>query len=441
MNINIRRFNLVVLFIIFLITATFILLYNLGWRYNLKQRSIIKTGVLTLKSTPRNALIYINNKDIRKETPAIIANLISGRYQIKLKKTGYYDWQKQIAVYPSLATIYDNIFLLKEPTGSDKIFNLPADNLVISPDASGAIIVVKYKNYSQLWFFDLQTWQSKKLYEVKDFEIKTVQWSSHSQNILILENSANKNNYKIINLQKTNRTIKLADIANYSYTNLKWDRSNDYILYGIDKDVIYKIDLATSSSIQIASVPSILDFFVDKNLVYAVSQRSFLYFDIKDPNKIIKITDLQQSTKQLFLDEQANLLPVLDQNNQILYLFDTDINLISTIKGVKIAVLSKSGDKLLYYNDFEIWIYDIRNNKHQMLTRISSKIKQAQWHPSLAYIIFSHNNTIQAIETDLYSPNLYDLLAVDVRQFALDKDGKNVLLLTNDGQLERINIF
>lgn len=441
MNLNIRRFNFAVLIIVFSFLAAFILLYNLGWRYNLKEREIIKTGILTIKSSPKNALIYINNKDIRKVTPTIIGNLIPGDYELQLKKQGYFDWQKPVTIYPSLATIYDNVFLLKQPVGTSKIFNLPVNNLLFSDNADQVFLVVQQKKYSQLWLLDLSNWQSQKLYETENFQIKNIKQSSHLQNILIQSVADDKNDYLIINKQNPAQFIKLADIVNYPLTNLKWDQNNDNIIYGSHNEIIYKIDLSTLSSIKLADIPGLIDFWVDQNFIYIVDQKSFSYFDINKPVSVFKIADMTAKSNPYFLQKQSNFLLMLDGYNQILYLLDTNLNLLKTIDGVKIASLNAAADKLLYYNDFEIWVYNIKNDQRQMLTRISHKINEAQWHSSNAYIIFSSNNVIQAIENDLYNPNLYKLLTVDIKQFVLDKDGKNVLWLTNDGQLERINIF
>ena len=57
-------------------------------------------------------------------------------------------------------------------------------------------------------------------------------------------------------------------------------------------------------------------------------------------------------------------------------------------------------NKLIYHNDFEIWIYERNNFKKTILTRISDKINTVLWHPSNNYIIYSTNESLFTIELD-----------------------------------------
>lgn len=55
---------------------------------------------------------------------------------------------------------------------------------------------------------------------------------------------------------------------------------------------------------------------------------------------------------------------------------------------------------LLYVTEFELWIYDKTNQEHVLLTRRSSKILDATWHPDGGNILFSDEAGLYSIELD-----------------------------------------
>lgn len=66
---------------------------------------------------------------------------------------------------------------------------------------------------------------------------------------------------------------------------------------------------------------------------------------------------------------------------------------------------SKDGKKILYYNDFELWICFLNQEKlkessYELLGRWSQEISKAIWHPQENYFIFSSDDSIKAIEID-----------------------------------------
>ena len=59
-----------------------------------------------------------------------------------------------------------------------------------------------------------------------------------------------------------------------------------------------------------------------------------------------------------------------------------------------------SDKKLLYANDFEIWLLDLNNHKKTLLTRISQEITNIFWHPSNNYVVYTTDQTVNIIELD-----------------------------------------
>lgn len=97
-----------------------------------------------------------------------------------------------------------------------------------------------------------------------------------------------------------------------------------------------------------------------------------------------------------------------------------------------------SGNQLLYYSQFELSSLDIYSGTHTLITRLSSGIQHAHWHPSGAYIIYQNGTKVNIVEnideidrqhfTILDMPNISDM--------AINKDGDQLYVYAVVGNQE-----
>ncbi|MFH1460824.1 MAG: PEGA domain-containing protein [Patescibacteria group bacterium] len=106
-----RRVIMLTAFFVFIIFAPAILCYAWGYSFDWENKRIVLTGGLYLKSIPKDAQIYLNDKP-KQKSPAFIKRLAPKEYQIKLVKDGYYPWQKNLKVESKLVTEARNILLI-----------------------------------------------------------------------------------------------------------------------------------------------------------------------------------------------------------------------------------------------------------------------------------------------------------------------------------------
>lgn len=106
-----RRILLCLAIIFFAVATPSMLLYALGYSFDWQNKKPVLVGGLYLKSTPKKAKIYINDK-FKKETPAFLKRLIPKEYQIKIAKDGFHSWQKKMKIESKLVTEARNILLV-----------------------------------------------------------------------------------------------------------------------------------------------------------------------------------------------------------------------------------------------------------------------------------------------------------------------------------------
>ena len=93
-----RLYTLLPLFIsILVILASVGLFYYIkGYRFDFEKQEISTTGVLTIDTIPSRSTMYIDDEEYGK-TPKSIT-LPGGEYTLKIEKTNYHSWQKEISI-------------------------------------------------------------------------------------------------------------------------------------------------------------------------------------------------------------------------------------------------------------------------------------------------------------------------------------------------------
>lgn len=91
-----------------------IIAYGRGYRFNLGQKSITTTGILSAASYPDGASIYIDGKLISATNASL--NLAPAWYQIKIIKDGYQSWEKRINIKGEVVSKVDALLIPNNPS-------------------------------------------------------------------------------------------------------------------------------------------------------------------------------------------------------------------------------------------------------------------------------------------------------------------------------------
>jgi len=96
---------------IFLLGLPFILSYALGYKFNPRTLKFTQTGLISIKTQPQGAHIYLDSKLLNEKTPATLSELLPGTYSIKLESENYYSWEMQVDVHPRRITRIEKVIL------------------------------------------------------------------------------------------------------------------------------------------------------------------------------------------------------------------------------------------------------------------------------------------------------------------------------------------
>src|SRR5687767_12305149 len=105
-----------------------------GYFFDFRTGQLSGGGLVLLDSDPANAQVYLDGKDLRKNSPTRLT-LKAGNYQMRLVRDGYRPWQKDLTVVTSEVTWAQYPFLLPNDITTQPLLDLPSPVVIKqSPD-------------------------------------------------------------------------------------------------------------------------------------------------------------------------------------------------------------------------------------------------------------------------------------------------------------------
>jgi hypothetical protein len=143
------------LFFIFTISIIVIKIGQ-GYRPDFSRKSLRPTGLLVATSIPDGAQVYIDGK-LKSATNATLS-LSPGKYEVEIKKDGFFPWKKTLEIKKELVTKTDAYLFSSFPDLRALTFT-GAQNPVLAPDGTKVVYAVATPSASLekqgLWILDL----------------------------------------------------------------------------------------------------------------------------------------------------------------------------------------------------------------------------------------------------------------------------------------------
>lgn len=144
----------VIILLVIVCVAAYLIIFANGYKINYRSWKIEKTGMIYLKSEPKEVEVWINGELKSDKTPYKYAEIFPGKYELRLVKYGFTDWSYTFEVEPGMVSS-NNYIKLFLSTPENLIPNQAEidslDRLAQEREAKGLII----KNENEIWFNDV----------------------------------------------------------------------------------------------------------------------------------------------------------------------------------------------------------------------------------------------------------------------------------------------
>ncbi|MBU2025212.1 MAG: PEGA domain-containing protein [Patescibacteria group bacterium] len=433
--------------VFFIISSVIVTFFAFGYRFNFQHGIFIYSGTITIKSTPKDVNIYLNGKPADQKTYDLINGSYNlngikpGSYLLEIKTPGYSSWKKQIAVHSGVATEFWNVILTQDQAEKNRLDIVDPDYYKISSNAekiafsnrqNGTLSIFIHSPKKQssfqifqetpnkahaasLEFFEFSPDQQIAVFSIKEedstqsylADLNQIEKQGINDSTLIPLNPSLK---KLLDNPK-NPPFKTSSFKWLDSKNIFFLNNNSLYLYALDKQELK---------------------LIHENIRgYEISQNSLFY--VQAPNNLVFKSDYNgQNTKQItenLIDQDLSSdndpwykiiiyddkrIALINQNHE-LYLYNDNDKEYQIFKKISPdatnAQFSDDGKKLLYFNDYQIKVYYLREWEVQPKNDVGSnvtiyqnkkeKIFNALWFKNYQNILFSQSQSINLVEIDL----------------------------------------
>ncbi|TSA46650.1 PEGA domain-containing protein [bacterium] len=422
MTLRSRIFLIIGGVLIFAATAPVSIFFARGFTFDFANWKIVKTGTIVAKTDPRSADVFLGEKYLGS-SPLTKRFVVPGEYAVKIKKTGYRDWQKNILVHEQqinhIPVNLDKVYLLLEKN-QETAASTTTQSLLVS--APGQISYLENNSSWQIKTLDLTgNEQNQDIKLAQTFTNPEILQKFGSETLI----SDRGQNWYINSQNPEPLAVNLA--------NPKLAGSNGAI-FGIDKqNNLIKLSTQGGSS-------EILENSIQN---FAVAGDGTVYFLTRENQPYLAHLDSAGKTKTKVIETPTftNSQIIISPANQIFLILDGTLysinDTLQTINtNVKEAEWLSDANGLFYKNDHEAWLYQpLATGQNQLLARMSEPLGSVVYNPKIGYVFISSGQEIKAFEFDPEGqPNVYTLAQTKTANvaFTVSPDGSTLVYL--DGQ-------
>jgi hypothetical protein len=407
-----RIISYILAILLFLIVAPTIIFWALGYRLDLKNKTISQTGFLAFQTNQSSFNIWIGDKKYASsKDEIIIKNLLPKNYSVKIEKEGYYPWQENMSVEPQKITRQENIILFPKKSNPEELTN-DVSNYSLTKD--NLTIITLNQNKNNLKRINVG---NKNITDSMELEnIDSFQPNSTGSKVLVRQKEP-ENRMAVINFDQKNDNINELSKEPDKFNRVLWLPRNDQTLFLIYNDSLYSTNTNNEKMSFNLLKADVINFEFSNDQIFYIQKNNnnlSLYqsdFALENPKQLVE--NLPSASYEIIPSHNSTKVILKNLDNQIIFIVK-DKKLEELDKDVKNLQWSADSQKIVYCNLFEIWQIDFSKEliDKSFINRYSDEIKNLSWYSDNHHIIFTLDNKINVIEEK--GTNLVELLSFRV---------------------------
>ncbi len=446
-----------------LLGTTLVILYAKGYRFNLSETTVEKTGVVSIDSNPSRANLYIDGELIGK-TPKSAGSIKEGNRKIELILDGYNKWEKYVPVQIEKSTPYYAYLFLSKPI-SKQIFSSKSpiieydtfsskDSLIVASIEEDYLRIYKYPINQPFW-----NRSPKETVVLEESITKPTKYSllpsPDGQSIILTKISAENSSVSFTESETINPlstriilnpltsettpvpfSLKGFSSQEYSYS---WTPSSNHLIIVSEREIYsYNVDKEVYVLLQKTDQEIVSPYYVSQSelFYYYDSQTDTIYkkhIDGSGNELVVTFSDIKE-IKNFYIPE--NFLGILIETADKVYWYDGETSTKTDIvfdDKFEFLSFSPDGNNFLYKTADKIVTYTYYKKENDHVTPIGTREIQIgdnctnfSWASSSNHLTF----TCEEEEQFFYSC----IIDIDGDNFYIldTKDQKGTSILSSD---------
>jgi|GEM_PF-3303151 len=414
--------------LLFILTATGLIYYSLGYRYDFDKGQIFQTGILRLYPITSQYSIVIDDTPVpsdKLKRTTEITNLLPKEHFVKISAPEYQDWSKTVLISPETVTNESDILLIpNQPKTDDQlVFN----SFSYNPDSN----FLAYNANSALMVTDINTIDNPTIFsDIKLTANTQFKWIE-PQLLVLLNTNPESSEIIVLNVVNSNQTELQIPYQISTEQIIGLDPNHSNIIYIYRENQIFAYDLNHKNSEEII-FSDISHPQIDQNQLYYQQEDSIFVFNYNlNTEQEFSVGSFDNFYLTPF--PEYIILTSADSNqlfnlNQMKKIFDFSGQIEQITHSPELNILIKTQTELIIIDFYHQPI------SYQTILRISSPIKEAGWYNN-HNIFYTVDNEIKRIETDGNNQQTILSFANEPIKFIAGNNKINTVLNSNGQQL------
>ncbi len=249
----------VVMILSIIIIASYVILFTLGYRFNLNDRQIEQYAMIQFNSTPAGANVFVDGKPLNIRTPGD-TTVSNGEHIITMSLDGYQTWTKTVNVKSGILSWLNYAMLIPEELTTESVANY-SEIYKTTASISGRYIIVQSKLDKPA--FDLIDTNSnivkkttitipKTLYSEPDttgtaHSFYIDKWEDGERYVIVKHVYGEKYEWLVVDLQQPQQTKNITKLLDIEISNIEFSGVDVNVFYVLNKGDIRKIDISAGT--------------------------------------------------------------------------------------------------------------------------------------------------------------------------------------------------
>jgi hypothetical protein len=427
-----RKSLFYLLFIAYFFLTPYVIIQALGYGINPKEGEIFKTGLVSIDTYPKNAVIYLESKRFSAKTPAIVRDLLPGNYHLRITLKGFDSWEKNIKIDAEKVTRIDPVLLLPHRPEIEEISMHTFQDIAPIDASEFKLFAFERRELQSLWRIDLLfkreiPLKGKFLNHDNTKVLNT--YSKKASSLVLFEVMRNqKKEWLVYDAAREKEIADLTDFMPAQSFFVDWDPKNEDRLYIFEQGKLVAIDLRDKPAL-LPVATNILGFGVKHNGLYLLNQDySLVETNRRGENPEPVLEDVSLSQK-IFSEAPSHFYHIevvkrdLFQKDLLLFRGDEGTLLSNwlpyslvdkDVMGYQHATHSDQ-DKILFWTNQDIGVIEFEDRGETELDKKPIKtvlyqsgmmIRQAFWVYQDSHILFSDQDKLFLLDATGEPPYL-----------------------------------
>ena len=375
----------------FLVAAPISVLYTAGFRYNPKNGSLVRTGVISTSTNPRNAEILLDGIPTEKTTPFVLKRILPGEYQLAFQKEEFHPWSGTVDVQSGGTTNIHNVLLYRKEQPHQEFLKLAVE---LAPNPNNELIAytIKEGGWEEIWLFNTEETEPQLIHRVnKDLDTELT-WSANGSRLL----AQDENTASVRLFLDNGREISLPAETIKDAEEVYWHPNEDNLIYISTANELREFNFATQQTVLFDNTP-LPEISIDGNQLTFIDNGTDIELYKVNTNKELLAVIPRATYQVLEYDAPFLLLQDTRKNLVLLNIESTQPILLETTAHV--YDWDQENDRLVFSDGIEVSTYTPSSHTTEFITRQSVFIESVAWHAEGERILVTTRNNISAIET------------------------------------------